>query len=339
VPANLTPEYRAAADALRRARDPEVRLECLREMLRVIPKHKGTDHLQGDLKRRIRELEEELAGPRKGGARSGPALVVRPEGAAQVALLGPPNSGKSLLHSRLTGSGAKVAPFPFTTLYPEPGMMTVEDVQLQLVDLPPLAARHPVNWIGSTLQSADAALLVVDIADPDSVQQVEEVRSELAARRVGLTPRWPADPPGEGLAEEEDDPFFHALPALLVANKADLDPDAASDAAALEDLAGLDYPVLVVSAETGAGLEALGPWLFRRLGLVRVYTKAPGKPADHGRPFVLRPGATVADVARLVHRDLADHVRFARLWNATHSGHHAGRDHPVADGDVIELHA
>lgn len=338
MPANLTPEYRAAADALRRARDPDLRLECLREMLRVIPKHKGTDHLQGDLKRRIRELEEELAGPRRGGARSGPALVIRPEGAAQLALLGPPNSGKSLLHARLTGSGAKSAPFPFTTQHPEPGMMTVEDVQLQLVDLPPLAARHPVTWIGGTLQSADAALLVVDIAEPEVVQQVADLRAELASRRVGLASRWPADPPAAGASEEEDDPFFHALPTLLVANKADLDPEAASDAAALEDLAGLDFPFLVVSAETGAGMEALGPWLFARLGLIRVYTKVPGKPPDCGRPFVLHPGATVADVARLVHRDLADHVRFARLWNATHDGHHAGRDYPVADGDVIELH-
>jgi hypothetical protein len=126
VPANLSPEYKAAADAFRRARDPQARLEHLREMLRVIPKHKGTDHLQADLKRRIKELDEELAGPKKGGARSGPALVVRPEGAAQIALLGPPNSGKSLLHDRLTGSGARAGPYPFTTRYPEPGMLEWE---------------------------------------------------------------------------------------------------------------------------------------------------------------------------------------------------------------------
>lgn len=339
MPANLTPEYRAAADRLRRARDPEERLAHLREMLRVIPRHKGTDHLQGDLKRRIRELEEELAGPRRGGARGGPALVVRPEGAAQVALLGPPNGGKSLLHARLTGSGARVAPYPFTTQYPEPGMLPVGDVQLQLVDLPPLSSQHPVTWIGSTLQSADAALLVVDIAEPEVVQQVADLRQELAARRVGLAPRWPADPPGQGPAEEAEDPFFRALPTLLVANKCDLDPEAASDAAALEDLAGLDFPVLVVSASTGAGLAEVGPWLFRRLGVVRVYTKAPGKPPDHGRPFTLRPGDTVADVARLVHRELADEVRFARLWNAAHEGLHVGREHPVTDGDVVELHA
>src|SRR5262245_62527761 len=120
MPANLTPDYLAAEGAFRKARDPGERLACLREMLRLIPKHKGTDHLQGDIKRRIKELSEELERPRKGGARSGPALVIRPEGAAQVALIGPPNTGKSSLHARLTGSGRAAGPSPVTCPYPEP---------------------------------------------------------------------------------------------------------------------------------------------------------------------------------------------------------------------------
>jgi len=337
MPANLSPEYKAAAEALRQARDPEKRLECLREMLRVIPKHKGTDHLQADLKRRIAELDEELAGPKKGGARSGPALVIRPEGAAQVALLGPPNSGKSALHAMLTGSGAKVAPYPFTTQFPEPGMMPVEDVHLQLVDLPPLSSQHLLPWMGSTLQSADAALLVVDISDPEAVQQVEDALEVLKGRRVRLSSRWPGthgtEEPGEG-----EDPFGIVLPVVLLANKSDLDPDSRADVAALEELLGLDYPALVVSAATGAGMDRLGPWLFERLGVVRVYTKAPGKPADNEKPFTVRRGQTVADVARLVHRELAESIKFARLWNASHQGQHVGRDHVVEDRDVIELH-
>jgi ribosome-interacting GTPase 1 len=338
MPANLSPEYKAAADALRRARDPEQRLEHLREMLRVIPKHKGTDHLQGDLKRRIKELDEELAGPRKGGARSGPALVVRPEGAAQVALLGPPNSGKSALHAKLTGSGARVAPYPFTTQYPEPGMMPVGDVSLQLVDLPPLSPQHAVTWLGSTLQSADAAMLVVDISDPEAVQQVEDALAVLGERRVRLSRAWPGDGAASPPPADDDDPFGLLLPVLLVANKADLDPDSRADVAALEELLGIDYPALTVSAETGAGLDRLGPWIFDRLGIVRVYTKTPGKPADRTRPFALRRGQTVADVARLVHRDLAESIKYARLWNGSHDGQHVGRDHAVLDGDVIELH-
>src|SRR5262245_27641057 len=140
MPANLTPEYRTAEAAFRKARDPAQRLDCLREMLRVIPKHKGTDHLQGDIKRRIKELSAEIERPRSGGSHGGPALVVRPEGAAQIALLGPPNAGKSSIHARLTGSGAAVAPYRFTTRYPEPGMMPHEGIRFQLVDLPALSA-------------------------------------------------------------------------------------------------------------------------------------------------------------------------------------------------------
>ena len=265
MPANLSPEYKAAADALRRARDPEQRLECLREMLRVIPKHKGTDHLQADLKHRIKELDEELAGPRKGGARSGPALVVRPEGAAQIALVGPPNSGKSALHARLTGSSARVAPYPFTTQFPEPGMMQFEDIHFQLVDLPPMSSQHEVTWIASALQSADACLFVVDIADPAVVQQTEDALAVLAGRRVALTRVWPGSDraPEEGLADEAGDPFGLALPTLLLANKADLDPHSRSDIAALKELIGARFPALAVSAESGQGLGELGRWLFR----------------------------------------------------------------------------
>ena len=144
MPANLSPDYKAAEAAYRKARDPRERLGGLREMLRTIPKHKGTERLQADIKQRIKELSEELEGPRKGGAHGGPSNVVRPEGAAQIALVGPPNAGKSLLHARLTGSGAHDAPYAFTTQHPEPGMMPFEDIHFQLVDLPAVSLEHPL---------------------------------------------------------------------------------------------------------------------------------------------------------------------------------------------------
>lgn len=347
MPANLSPEYKAAADAFRRARDPQERLEHLREMLRVIPKHKGTDHLQADLKRRIKELDEELAGPRRGGARSAPALVIRPEGAAQLALVGAPNSGKSLLHDRLTGSGARSGPYAYTTQHPEPGMMRWEDVLFQLVDLPAVSAGHPLPWLTGTLQTADACLLVVDLADPDCLQQVTSVQEELARRRTTLVTRWPGDAlagddgarPG---SPDEDDVFALRLPALVLANKADLLEHAETDLEVLAELEEPHFPALLVSALTGAGLGELGGWLWRSLGLVRVYTKAPGRPVDHGRPFTLRAGEqTVGDAARLVHRDMARTLRFARVWgrSVTADGQHVGREHRLADGDVLELHA
>ena len=337
MPANLTPEYRAAEAAFRKARDPSERLASLREMLSVIPKHKGTDHLQGDIKRRIKELSEELERPHKGGARGGPALVIRPEGGGQVALIGPPNAGKSSLHARLTGSAAHVASYPFTTQYPEPGMMRHENIAFQLVDLPAVSREHPLSWLPGALQTADAALLVVDLCDPACLDQVEAVRAVLRECRVTLIERWgPAATPTEG----DDDPFALRLPTLLLGNKVDglTAPD--DELRAFLEVTGLPYPALAVSAATGLGLGQIGPWLFSHLGVARVYTKAPGRQPDRGRPFILHRGQTVEDVARLVHKDLARALRYARVWGASgFDGQQVGREHPVEDGDVVELHS
>ena len=305
MPANLTPEYKAVEGAFRQARDPRERLERLREMLRAIPKHKGTDHLQGDIKRRIKELSEELERPQRGGARSGPALVIRPEGAAQIALIGPPNAGKSSLHARLTGSGAHAARYPFTTQYPEPGMMPHENISFQLVDLPAVSPEHPVPWLASTLRTA--SLLVVDLGDPTCTDQVEAVRTILRGRRVALTDRWglAGESAAAAAGEGAEDPFALRLPTLLLANKVEFLADAHAELRAFLEVTGLRYPALTVSAATGQGLGTIGPWLLSHLGVARVYTKAPGRPPDRGRPFILHRGQTVEDLTRLVHKDLA----------------------------------
>lgn len=339
MPANLTPEYKAVEAAFRKARDPRERLEWLREMLRAVPKHKGTDHLQGDIKRRIKELSEEIERPSRGGARGGPSLVIRPEGAAQITLIGPPNGGKSSLHARLTGSAAHAAPYPFTTQYPEPGMMPHEDISFQLVDLPAVSPEHPVPWLASTLQTADACLLVVDLGDPACLEQVAAVHTVLGERGVTLTDRW--EPAGVGAAAAaDDDPFALRLPVLLLANKVERVADAEAELRAFREVTGLRYSALAVSAATGQGLGQIGPWLIGHLGVARVYTKAPGRLPDRSRPFILHRGQTVEDVARLVHKDLARSLRYARVWGTTgFDGQQVGREHPVKDGDVIELHS
>src|SRR5262245_38734274 len=341
MPANLTPEYKAAEAAFRQARDPRERLERLREMLRVIPKHKGTDHLQGDIKHRIKELSEELERPKKSGARSGPPLVIQPEGAAQIALLGPPNTGKSSLHARLTGSGAQAAPYPFTTQYPEPGMMAYEDIHFQLVDLPAISPEHPVSWLASALQTANAGLLVVDLGDPACVERVEALHAVLREKRVTFTDRWePEGGPAKEAGEVDDDPFALRLPAVLLANRADLLADVDTELRTCLELTGIRYPAFAVSASTGHRLGEIGPLLFCQLGIVRVYTKAPGRPPDRDRPFTLRLGQTVGDVARLVHKDLARSLKYARVWGKSgFDGQHVGRDHPLEDGDLVELHS
>jgi ribosome-interacting GTPase 1 len=342
VPANLSPEYKAAETLLRKTRDPRERLDVLREMLRAIPKHKGTEHLQADIKARIKDLADQLeGGVRKGGAHGGPALVIRPEGAAQLALIGPPNAGKSSLHARLTGSNAHTGPYPFTTQHPEAGMMPFEDIHFQLVDLPPVTAEHPVPWLVNALLTADAALLVVDLADPSCLDQLQSVQSVLALQRVTLSERWSASesaPADE--YEPDEDPFALRLPSLLLANKVDGIPDADAELQVLRELSGARWPMMAVSASTGHGLGEVGPWLFRHLGIVRVYTKVPGHAADMHRPFTLRRGQTVGDVAKHVHGDVASSLRYARVWgHSAFDGQHVGPEHIVDDGDVVELHA
>lgn len=353
MPANLSPEYKKAEAEFKQAREPRDRLRWLREMLRTIPKHKGTEHLQADIKTRIKQLTEELAGPKKGGARTGPTHSIRPEGAAQVSLIGPPNAGKSTLHVRLTGSQAEVAPYPYTTKAPLPGMIPYQDIHLQLVDLPPVSADFMESWYTNALRPADAALLVVDLSDPECVDHVAAIRDRLDQRRVTLEEQWPTAAAGEesvgparakeaGPTGEEDDevpdPFRICLPTLLVANKSDLDPDP-DEVHVLEELLGVCFPALSVSAETGAGLDAIGPRLFDGLGIVRVYTKVPGRPADDRRPYTVRRGDTILDVARLVHKEIAESLKFARVWGSGQfDGQQVGADHPVKDQDVVELH-
>ena len=340
MPANLSPGYKAAEAGFRQASEPKERLERLREMLRTIPKHKGTEHLQADIKTRIKQLTEELASGRKGGARSGPTHVVRPEGAAQIALLGPPNTGKSTLHDRLTRSRAETGPYPFTTQFPQPGMIPFEDVNLQLVDLPPITEQYTVSWIVNALQPSDAALLVVDVGAPDCLDQLGGLLAVLESRRITLVPEWKrTDSEAEADSIEElGDPFAIRLPTALVAARTDENPNAEEELEILQELLDIRYPSMAVSARTGDGLEALAKWLFDALEVVRVYTKAPGRPPDFGQPFTVRRGDTVYDVARMVHKEIADGLKFGRLWrNASENGRQVGRDYRVADRDVLEL--
>jgi uncharacterized protein len=352
MPANLSPEYKRAEQAFRLAREPRERLDCLREMLRTIPRHKGTEHLQADIKSRIRELTEEIGGTHAGPAHRQSAHAVRHEGAAQICLTGPPNSGKSTLHAALTGSKAAVGAFPGTTREPLPGMLHFKDIAFQLVDLPPISRGRMEPWMSGLLQMADAAWLVVDLADPECAEHVLAVRDELAEHKINLTDRWPgcsaeheaetspATPAHSGSRlGDSSDALTAELPTLLVANKSDLDPGT-DEVGVLEELAGVRFPAFAVSAKIGESLERLAPFVFSALGIVRVYTKPPGQPADRTRPFIVRRGGTVTDVARLVHQDVARSLKFARLWGSgAFDGQHVGPDHAVADGDVVELHA
>jgi uncharacterized protein len=329
MPANLTPDYLAAEARFRAAQTDEEKLEALEEMYALIPKHKGTDHLQGDIKRRISKLrnKEKLA-PKRGKRID--EFHVPKEGAGQVALIGPPNSGKSSLLARLTSASPIVADYPGATRFPLPGMMEYEDILIQLVDTPPIVAESTERSLTAMVRAADAALIVLDASDDVLLDHLELVRDEMAKSRTVLC--------GEEAARETAVGTI-ALRSIVAANKIDL-PAAEENLAVLQEFYGDEFAIQPVSAATGHGLEELRKALFDLLGIVRVYTKMPGKPPDKQKPYTLKRGSTLNDLAAVIHHDFVARLRFAKAWGKNVlDGAQIGRDHVLEDGYIVELHA
>jgi ribosome-interacting GTPase 1 len=328
MPANLTPQYLEADRRFRQAKTPAERIAALEEMLALIPKHKGTEKMQADLKRRLSKAREEAQKKGKAGAR-GYGFHVPREGAGQVVLVGPPNSGKSTLLACLTHAEPDIADYPFATRKPVPGMMPFENINIQLVDLPPIAPDWTEGWVFALIRNADLAVLLVDLASAQVLEQVEQVTALLAAHKIRLVGHPPTEPSTAGEA---------AVRTLLVGNKADVE-GTKEPGAMLAEYYASDFPTLTISAATGHNLEALQRALYEGLGILRVYTKAPGKKPESQAPFVLKRGATIVDVAAAVHKDFAAALKFAKLWGADkYDGQRVTRDYVVQDGDVIELH-
>jgi uncharacterized protein len=355
MPANLTPIYRSAEARFKAATDPRERVEALEEMLRVIPRHKGTDHLRGALRRKLSQLrDEQRTAAKKGGGRADPGHVPR-QGVGQIVLLGPANGGKSALLAALTNAEPAVADYPYTTQRPQPGMMICEDVPIQLVDGPAVEPAVYQPWMNTLIRNADVGLVVVD-PSMTGVLGVMEALQELVSRaRVDLVPAWwavgadrSADATDEdaGAVELDDEallarlePGDVELPVLMVASKADVEGNH-GDYEVLAELIGDRWPMLAVSASSGRGLDDLRQAVFCSLEIIRVYAKPPGKAPSLREPIVLPRGATVADMARAIHREIAEDLRFARIWSERHhDGQRIPQDQQLRDGDVVEIHA
>jgi ribosome-interacting GTPase 1 len=328
---NLPPQYHDAEARYKKAQTPEDKLAALKEMWVLLPKHKASEKVQADLKTKISELTDQIEQARAAPKKAAPGTFKLPkQGAGQVVFVGPPNAGKSLLITKLTKATPTVAPYPFTTREPVPGMMDHEDVRVQLIDMPPVTAEHYEHFITDITRAADAALLFLDLSVDDGTAATQAALDRLKLARRELVP--PGSPP-------PDDPAVYALPTLLVANKGD---DEAADIRLeiAREAFGTKFPLHVVSAERGDGLPELRKAIYDVLGVIRVYTKQPGKPADMTNPFTVPIGSTVANVAGKVHRDLEETVKSARVWGTgVHDGQTVGREHVVHDKDVVELHA
>jgi len=328
MPANLPPQYLAAEHRYKEAKTPQEKIKALKEMWALLPKHKGTDKLQADLKRRLARHKEELETRGKGG-KKGFSVYVDREGAGQVVLVGPPNVGKSQILSALTHAAPEVAAYPFTTRMPQPGMMPFENIQIQLVDLPPVSPEYMEPWVPEIIKHADSALLVVDLSGEDPLEQVTTTLEVLDRHKVQLV--------GPSSTPVADALVFYKK-TLLVANKMDA-PGAEDTFTTLSELYRDTLPAIAISARRGTHLEDLKRQIFQGLDIVRVYSKPPGKEADTTKPFTFPRGSTLLDFAEAIHKDFVEHLKFARVWGADKfEGQRVNKDYELEDGDVIELH-
>ncbi len=329
MPANLPPQYLKAEEEYRRASSPARRLDCLRELFVLLPKHKGTEKLQSDLKKKMSRARDDLDTAKTGGKKAGVSYRVPHEGAGQIVLVGPPNSGKSALLAALTNARPEVKPYPFTTRVPQPGLATWKDVRIQLIDLPAASPDFFESWMPAVVRSADAALLVVDLEDDDLVESTEAAVGKLAESHVELV--------GE-LPEDSGDEATQHIRTVILANKVDAD---ASELRLelLQDWNKGRFPVHVTSALNRTGLDVAVRSAYDLLEVVRIYTKVPGKPVDRSSPFTVPRGSTVLDLAREVHRDLEETLKFAKVWgHGVFDGQTVKRDHELHDSDIVELH-
>jgi hypothetical protein len=294
----------------------------------LLPKHKASEKVQSDLKTRLKEARGELAAEKAAPKKVRTYQFPR-QGAGQVVILGGPNAGKSRLLAELTSAKPDVAPYPFTTREPHPGMMAWEDVAVQLVDTPPITDTFFEAYLQNIVRSADAVLLCFDGSSDDAPDQTAEVIRQIEQRKTVLARE-------SGFVE--DDLTQIRIKTLLVPTRAD-DPACADHLAYFEEMfpARLDrQPVEFERAESTAELRDR---IYKMLNVIRVYTKSPGKPADRKSPFTIPAGGTVEDLAEKIHKDLAANLTHARIWGSgVHDGQSVGREHVLADRDLVELH-
>jgi len=327
--ANLSPEYKAAEQKYRGAATDEERLAALNEMLSTIPKHKGTEKLQADIKTRISRLKLEV---KKGGGkarRHDPSHVPR-EGAGQVVLVGAPNAGKSALVRAVTNARPEVADYPFTTQMPQPAMMPFENVQIQLVDSPAVAPEFTPGWLTNMIRNADAALLLANAGSDACLENAQAVLELLEERHVRLM-REASEDASVLLAVAE-------VSTLMVVTQMDA-AGAPERLEILREFFADRFELLPVAVGDHVSLDRLRRAVFDRLGVIRICTKAPGRPPKTDSPFILPAGATVLDLARHIHKDLARTMQFARIWGeGKYDGQRVPREHQLEDMDVLELH-
>jgi len=307
------------------AKDPEEKIEALQAMLAIMPKHKGTDKLHAALRRKIARLSQEAERKYATARRTG--FYIQKEGAGQVILVGPTNVGKSQLLAAVTEASPGIAPYPFTTQTPIPGMMKFENIQIQLVDTPPIGHRNVRILLANTLRGADLIAIVVDLGI-EPINQVETTLQGLGEARI--------EPMTDNAGEATSGSYRKKM--LLIGNKNDLE-GSSGNWKKLNSQYNALFPVISVSAKEGTGLEELRKVIYQVLDIIRVYTKTPGSKAELSEPVILKKGSTVQDAAEAIHKDFRDKLKYTMVWGSgKYDGQKVGREHILHDGDIVEFH-
>ncbi|MDO5553051.1 MAG: TGS domain-containing protein [Planctomycetia bacterium] len=330
--ANLTPQYLKAEENYRRATTPEEELKWLQIMFAEIPKHKASEKMQMMLKTKMSDVRKEMEQSRSAGKKGGAAksFKIPRQGAGTCIVIGGPNAGKSQLLAAMTKARPEVAPYPFTTNAPMPGMMPWNDVFVQLIDTPPITPDFLEPYLLGYLRGADLVLLMLDLGDDDGITQCQDVLNRIAATKTRLARE-------SGL--DEDDVGLSYTKTFLVPNKIDV-PDAEERLELFHELCSTNFDEFKISATEGTGLEELRDAIYKTMNVVRVYTKQPTqKEPDRDRPFTVRQGDTVLDLAEQIHKDYVEKFKFGRVWGeAVHDGTVVKGDYVIREGDVVEIH-
>jgi ribosome-interacting GTPase 1 len=326
MPANLPPEYFEAEKRYKEAESFSEKISSLEALIATVPKHKGTDKLRADLRRRLSKLRDDATKRKKSG--KGDLYAVEREGAAQVGLVGFPNSGKSSLLAGLTHAHPVIADYPMSTVMPLSGMMRFEDIQYQIVDLPPIGNRSTDGWVSGILRNTDAFLLVLDLSeDPDI--QAELLLDQIDQWKIRILKK------GEIIEGNEEK---NIKKVIMAGNKLDLG-EADKSFEILRTKYESEYPLIAVSSKSKEGIEDLRHTVFKVSGIIRIYSKEPGKEPDLNVPFTLPSGSTLLDLAASIHKDFLENLKYACVWGSSKfPGQKVHKDHILQDKDIVEFH-
>jgi ribosome-interacting GTPase 1 len=324
MPANLPPQYFEAEKRFRSAKEPEEKIAALQEMLAIMPRHKGTDKLHAMLRQKIARFSQEAERKYATARRAG--FYISKEGAGQVMLVGSANAGKSQLLATLTEAIPEIAEYPFTTKTPIPGMMKFEDIQIQLVDTPPIGRKEVRVLLSNVLRNADIIAIVVDLSQ-EPVSQVEAALQGLREARI--------EPLDDGT---QVTPGSYPRRMLIVGNKNDLAGSNKNWERLRSQYARL-FPLVSISAREGGGLEEFKRAVYQALDIIRVYTKTPGSKADLTDPMILEKGSTLGEAAESLHKDFYQNLKYAVVWGSgKYDGQRVSKGHVLQDGDIVEFH-